>query len=266
MPWRRFRASDKYDKTWMKFCWCEHGSRRETRVLRPGQLNRSPGDQSSTFFKHPKPTMNSRIWFVTGLCLLNGLANAGGLVPGFRGMEWGDPMSKLGTSRSPIPKTEPDQYDCFKRTTDKLEINDIPLQEIRYCFNGNKLAVVSVSFDKKLGARVKKAVIEGYGKPGEDLGVRFVTWGDDKEQGGGTVSMLSSHQLLFGSNDAARDRQVDKVLKARKDFWATLGSVGLSLCSWKGLRYQAESGQLQCEIHHGHRTQQGHAIDVHGRE
>ena len=161
--------------------------------------------------------MLTRFCLTTTLCALPGLASAGGLVLGFRGMEWGDPISKLGVTSTPIAKTQAAQYDCYRRAADKLTINDIPLQEIRYCFGVGKLASVSVQFDKKLAPQIKKAVIEGYGPPVENVGVTFVTWGDDKVQGGGTLALMG-HALLFTSNDASQAREVDKIVKARKDF------------------------------------------------
>jgi len=161
--------------------------------------------------------MLTRLCLAISLCLVTGLANAGGLVPGFRGMQWGDPVSKLGTTTQALAKTHPEQDDCYKRTSDKLVINDIPLSEISYCFRGGKLSLVSVTFDKKVSSRIKKAVIEGYGRPDTDIGVTFVTWGNDKEQGGGTLS-LAANGLMFASNDAAHAREVDKLVNARKDF------------------------------------------------
>jgi hypothetical protein len=160
--------------------------------------------------------MRIRYWLAAIPLLLVGTAHAGVLVPGFRDMQWGDPVSKLGTASKALPKIKPGHDDCFARPTDKLFINDIPLTEIRYCFKHGKMASVMVEFDKKLAAKVKNAVSAGYGAPSLDAGT-FVNWGDDKQAGDGTVFILGP-DLVFASNDASHESKVDEVVKARKDF------------------------------------------------
>ncbi len=148
-------------------------------------------------------------------CLACASANAGGLVPGFRGMQWGDSAAKLGAS-TPLPKAKPTDYDCYTRATDKPAINDIPVKPIRYCFHDDKFVFLHIEFDKKFTSQMKKSVAAAYGAPNFATS-DYLTWGNDKEPGGGTVSMLFN-SVQMSSNDAARASAAEELAKARKDF------------------------------------------------
>lgn len=139
---------------------------------------------------------------------------AGGLIPGFRGMEWGDPLSKLG----PFEPTR-DVATCFVRKGERLRLNELPLSEVRYCFDDGKLTIVVVNTQAPFNS-VLSAVEGAYGKP--SLAVKgYTTWGDLDELNGGTAALIGDKKgstLLISSNKAAKEEKIQKIIKARKDF------------------------------------------------
>ncbi len=63
--------------------------------------------------------------------------------PGFRDMNFGDPVSKLGTNAKLLDVVvEGGKEKLYRRTTDKLKVGSIPLKLIVYQFQKNMLTVV----------------------------------------------------------------------------------------------------------------------------
>lgn len=64
------------------------------------------------------------------------------LVPGFRDMNFGDTVSKLGPNAKLLDVVDDGQKKLYQRTTDKLKVGSIPLRLIVYQFQKNMLTVV----------------------------------------------------------------------------------------------------------------------------
>ena len=62
--------------------------------------------------------------------------------PGFRNMNFGDPISKLGANAKLLDVVDDGQKKLYHRTTDKLKVGSIPLKLIVYQFQKNMLTVV----------------------------------------------------------------------------------------------------------------------------
>jgi hypothetical protein len=133
-------------------------------------------------------------------------------------MEWGDAVAKLGPSEE-LPKEKQEQDDCYRRTNEKLTLNEVPIDSVRYCFLKGRFVSAVVSFDKKVRPKVMKAVVAAYGTPEVEV-TTYASWGDSRLKGGGTVGVLSDCIVLM-SNDGERQRQVDAMVKARKDLSAS---------------------------------------------
>lgn len=142
-------------------------------------------------------------------------AEGKGLIPGFRGITWGDPVAKLGLV-DPVPKTN----ECFFRKSEKLTINEIEITDVRYCFTNGKLSMVAVNTKSRTKA-IRSAIIDAYGQPRLEVD-GYATWGSDQEVDGGTAALLSPSKhgaaLILKSNKAAIDEKIQKIVKARKDF------------------------------------------------
>ena len=140
-------------------------------------------------------------------------AEAGSLIPGFRGMDWGDPVTKLGPSE-PIANTT----GCFLRKSEKPTLNDIPLTDVHYCFSDGKLTFVLVRTHGSFKA-VRAAVVGAYGKPRQEV-AGYAIWGDSEERNGGTASLVGKQdvQLTVHSNQERIDSELKKIIKARQDF------------------------------------------------
>jgi hypothetical protein len=152
---------------------------------------------------------------IIGAMPVTTLAEGKGLIAGFRGVTWGDPVAKLGLV-DPISQTS----ECFFRKSEKLTLNEIKLTDIRYCFTNGKLSSVLVSTNSPVKA-MRLAIIGAYGQPTLEV-AGYVTWGSISEIDGGTAALLSDPKLgsnlILRSNKAAMDEKIQKVIKARKDF------------------------------------------------
>ena len=85
--------------------------------------------------------------------------------PGFRDMNFGDPVSKLGPNAKLMGKTSGGKNELYKRDSDKLTIGNIPLKIIVYEFPKNALAVVRLFSDASNLEALKDLVVSKYGVP-----------------------------------------------------------------------------------------------------
>lgn len=93
---------------------------------------------------------------------------------GFRGLAWGDSAVRLGSSAEKVQVNG--ELACYRRQSENLMFGDSLLTEIRYCFNQDRLFMVTLDSDEgheKLAAEFQIT----YGPPSvrrENL----MSWGD----------------------------------------------------------------------------------------
>ncbi len=106
--------------------------------------------------------------------LLTGAAFAAGAADlrGFRGVSWGESAERLG----PAEKVQVSgDVVCYKRERESLVFGDSALTEVRFCFNQDKLFLVTLDSDEgqaKLTAEFQST----YGPPSVRRG-KVVAWG-----------------------------------------------------------------------------------------
>lgn len=112
----------------------------------------------------------------TAMLVLLGVAAAGaaaGELRGFRGMAWGDSAERLG----PAEKVQVSgDVTCYKRERENLMFGDSSLTEVRFCFNQDRLFMVTLDSDE--GQEKLAAEFQGTYGPPSVRRAKLVAWGD----------------------------------------------------------------------------------------
>ena len=87
--------------------------------------------------------------------------------PGFREMSFGDPVEKLGEDAELVRDSDDGKFKYYSKLTDKLFIENIPLEAIEYEFGKGLLCSVHIYGDLKYLEKLADLCLSKYGEPKE---------------------------------------------------------------------------------------------------
>ena len=83
---------------------------------------------------------------------------------GFRGLKWGDPPGEDMTYVGPVTKLE-----VYRNSLEKMQIGEVPLNDVLYCFYENRFGVVNLSFSEEKNYDTLKVILKvRYGEPTDE--------------------------------------------------------------------------------------------------
>lgn len=92
---------------------------------------------------------------------------------GFRGVEWGAEVERLGADATVVSREG--ELTCYQRAHENLLFGDTELKAVHYCFVNDRLTVVRL--DAAVGAKALAAELQrAYGRPDARRGLN-ATWG-----------------------------------------------------------------------------------------
>lgn len=108
-------------------------------------------------------TSSSVLRTLVAAVALGALASAAQAVEmrGFRGVAWGEGSNKLGDVTL---VSQAGAVSCYQRTNENLLFGDSPVQNVRFCFNQDRLFLVSIESAQQ-ASELAGEFVRTYGKP-----------------------------------------------------------------------------------------------------
>lgn len=123
---------------------------------------------------------------------------------GFRGVEWGAEVERLGTEATLV--SQEGGLTCYQRANENLLFGDTALKAVRYCFVNDRL--YSVRLDAAVSAKVLTAEFQRtYGHPDARQG-QSATWGRKATDSRAELVAQGEHSQLTLSPDSVRKTEL----------------------------------------------------------